>query len=192
MTKVDDSMRATLDRFYALTLHVAAACLVLIAGLVGAQVIGRIVDTLLKLSGHPPYGFLVASLAEIAGYLLAAASFLALAATLKRGAHIRVTMLLGSVSERARYFLELWALAVAAGFVAFIGVSLLSLTYDSFLFNEVSYGILPVPLAIPQAVMTFGAFALLVALVDELALTWRHGRPSFRSGEDVTIGTKEA
>jgi hypothetical protein len=56
----------------------------------------------------------------------------------------------------------------------------------------VSYGILPVPLAIPQAVMTFGAFALLVALVDELALTWRHGRPSFRSGEDVTIGTKEA
>jgi TRAP-type C4-dicarboxylate transport system permease small subunit len=184
-------MRTILDRFYALTLHLAAACLVLIAGLVGAQVVGRIADTLLKLFGHPPYGFLVASLAEIAGYLLAAASFLALAATLKRGAHIRVTILLGSVSERARYFLELWALLAAAGFVAFIGVSLCSLTYDSLLFNEVSYGILPVPLAIPQAVMASGALALLVALVDELVLTWRRGRPSFRSGEDVASGTKE-
>jgi TRAP-type C4-dicarboxylate transport system permease small subunit len=184
-------MRSILERFYSFTLYLAAACLVLIGVLVGAQVLGRIADGLLKLFGYPPYGFLVASLAEIAGYLLAAASFLALGATLKRGAHIRVTILLGNVSERLRLWLELWVLAAGTVFVAYICWSLISLVYDSYHFKEVSYGLIPVPLAIPQGVMTAGAVALLIALVDELLITWRTGRPSFRSGEDVVLGTRE-
>jgi TRAP-type C4-dicarboxylate transport system permease small subunit len=158
---------------------------------VGAQVIGRIVDALLKAFGFPPYGFLVASLAEIAGYLLAAASFLALAATLKRGAHIRVTMLLGNITQGARFAFDVWALAAAVVFVAFISVNLAWLAYDSFRFNEVSYGLLPVPLAIPQAVMALGAATLLIALLDELQLTWRNGRPSFRGGEELVAPAQE-
>jgi TRAP-type C4-dicarboxylate transport system permease small subunit len=184
-------LRVVLDRLYNVALYVAAACLVLIAALVGAQVIGRLYDVLLMLFGHRPYGFLVPSLAELAGYLLAAASFLALAATLKRGAHIRVTILLASVSNGARRLLELWALAAGAVFVAFICWHLALFAYDSFRFKEVSYGIIPMPLWIPQAVMTVGALTLLVALLDELLITLRTGRPSFRSGEDVASGTKE-
>ena len=184
-------MRSLLDRFYTFALYLAAACLVLIAVLVGAQVIGRTFDELLKLFGYPPYGFLVVSLAEIAGYLLAAGSFLALAATLKSGAHIRVTILLGSVPEGVRFWLEIWALAAGAVFIGFICFNHLQLTFDSIRFNEVSYGIIPVPLAIPQAVMAFGAIVLLVALLDELAVTVRTGRPSFRAGEDVVTGAKE-
>ena len=185
------TLRALLDRFYALALYIAAACLMLIATLVGAQVVGRLYDVLLQLFGHRPYGFLVPSLAEFAGYLLAAGSFLALAATLKRGAHIRVTVLLGSVPERARYFFELWALAAGAIFVGYICWHLSVLSLDSFRFNEVSYGIIPMPLWIPQAAMALGALALLVALIDEFAITVRKGRPSFRTGEDVVTGAKE-
>jgi len=184
-------MRKFLDHFYELSLYAAATCLVLIATLVGAQVIGRAYDVLLVLFGGRPYGFLVPSLAEFAGFLLGAASFLALAATLKRGAHIRVTMLLASVPAGVRRWLELWTLAAAAVFVAFICWHLTLLSFDSFRFKEVSYGIIPMPLWIPQAVMAFGALALLVALLDELAITWRQGRPSFRSGEDVVTGAKE-
>jgi TRAP-type C4-dicarboxylate transport system permease small subunit len=191
MEKVNGSMRAFLDRLYALTLYLAAACLVLIAVLIGAQVLGRIYDALLKLVGYPPYGFLVASLAEIAGYLLAAASFLALAATLKRGAHIRVTILLGAVPERARHWLELWTLAAGTAFVAYVSFNLLHLVYDSYRFGEVSYGLIAVPLAIPQAVMAAGAIVLLIALMDEFVLTWRAGRPSFRTGEDAVLGNRE-
>lgn len=184
-------MRRSLDRLYALTLYLAAACLVLIAVLVGAQVLGRIADTLLKLFGHPPYGFLVASLAEIAGFLLAAASFLALAATLRRGAHIRVTILLGNVPERARHALEFWVLAVGVAFVAFVTWSLAALVYDSFRFNEVSYGLIAVPLFIPQAVMLLGALVLLIALADELLRVLRGERPTFRAGEDSFITSRE-
>jgi TRAP-type C4-dicarboxylate transport system permease small subunit len=184
-------MRAALDRFYTVSLYLAAACLAFIALLVGAQVIGRIFDTLLKLFGYYPYGFLVASLAEIGGYLLAAASFLALAPTLKRGAHIRVTMLLGIASERIRRWLELWVLAVGIVFVGYMSYALISLAYDSYRFKEVSYGLIPIPLWMPQTVMAFGAVMLLIALVDEFAVTWRSGRPSFRAGEDVVLGTRE-
>ena len=184
-------MRTLLDRFYDAALYVAAACLVLIALLVGAQVIGRIYDVLLMLFGNRPYGFLVPSLAELCGYLLAAGSFLALAGTLKRGAHIRVTVLLGSVPESVRYYLEVWALLAGAVFVAYASWHLALFSYDSFRFNEVSYGIIPMPLWIPQAVMAFGTIALLIALLDEFAITLRRGRPSFRTGEDIVTGTKE-
>lgn len=184
-------MRTFLDRFYAVTLYLAAVCLVIIAVLVGAQVIGRIFDTALKLFGYRPYGFLVASLAEIAGYLLAAASFLALAGTLKRGAHIRVTMLLGALSVRVRFLFELWALAAGSIFVAYMTWSVAQLVYDSIRFKEVSYGLLPIPLALPQAAMALGLLALLVALLDELLITWRSGRPSFRAGEDTFSAAEE-
>ena len=49
-----------------------------------------------------------------AGYLMAAAGFLALAHTLKRGEHIRVTLLLSALHGGARRALEIWALAVAS------------------------------------------------------------------------------
>lgn len=184
-------MRSFLDRFYDFTLYLAAACLVLIAVLVGAQVLGRVYDGLLKLFGFAPYGFLVASLAEIAGYLLAAASFLALAGTLKRGGHIRVTAGLGFAGPRLRHLLEIWVLAVALAFLCFVCWSLLAFTADSWRFNEVSYGIIPMPLWIPQSVMTIGACALLVALADELQRVLRGHRPGYRAGEDAAGVSKE-
>ena len=50
-----------------------------------------------------PVGFRsILSLSEIAGYLLAAGSFLGLAATLKGGVHIRVTMLISNVPLKVR------------------------------------------------------------------------------------------
>jgi TRAP-type C4-dicarboxylate transport system permease small subunit len=184
-------LRKALDHLYELSLYAAASCLVLIATLVGAQVLGRLYDLLLVLFGSRPYGFLVPSLAEFAGFLLGAASFLALAGTLKRGAHIRVTMLLASVPDSARRWFELWALAAAAVFAAFVTWHVAALSFDSFRFKEVSYGIIPLPLWIPQAVMALGALLLLIALADELVITWRTGRPSFRRGEDVVTGAKE-
>ena len=57
-----------------------------------------------------------------AGYLMAGAGFLALAHTLKRGEHIRVTLLLTRLQGRARRALELWALAVGVAAGRAVGV----------------------------------------------------------------------
>jgi TRAP-type C4-dicarboxylate transport system permease small subunit len=184
-------MRTLLDRLYAWTLRIAALCLIAVAVLIAVQLIGRIFDLMLKLAGRPAYGFMVASLAEMAGYLLAAATFLALASTLKRGAHIRVTMLLSALGPRGRRLLELWAFAASAAFVAFATWSVVRLAFDSLRFDEISYGLVAIPLAIPQIAMAIGLFALLVALVDEFFLVWNNGRSSFSAGEDAIALGKE-
>ena len=182
-------MRRFLDNLYWLALVLSALCLVTIAILVGLQLGGRLLDGALKLLGLSVLGFVVLSLAEIAGYLLAASSFLALAATLKAGAHIRVTMVLGALSERARRFVELWAFGASAIGSAYITYYLSNFAWVSFRFHEVSPGVIRVPLVWPQAVMAVGALILTVALIDELLIVYQRGRPTFRAAEEaITLG----
>ena len=182
-------MRRALDTLYTAALWASALCLVTIALLVGAQLVGRLLDGALALLHLPRTDFNILSLNEICGYLLAGASFLALAGTLKAGAHIRVTLVLGALSERTRRYLEIWAFGFAAAACGYATYQLANFTWVSLRFHEVSNGVIKVPLAIPQAAMALGAFILTVALVDELIIVVRGGRPSFRMAEDaITLG----
>jgi TRAP-type C4-dicarboxylate transport system permease small subunit len=162
---------------------------VAIALLVGAQLVGRMLDGTLALLHLPRTDFVILSLNEICGYLLAGASFLALAGTLKAGAHIRVTLVLSAFSERARRVIEIWAFGFAAVASGYMSWNLLSFAWVSFKFHEVSTGVIRVPLFYPQAAMAFGAVILTVALIDELVTLVRGGRPTFRTAEDaITLG----
>lgn len=182
-------MRRALDLLYDAALRASALCLVAIALLVGAQLAGRLLDGTLALVGLPRTDFVILSLNEICGYLLAAASFLALAGTLKAGAHIRVTMALNAFSEATRRIIEIWAFGFAAAASGYMAWNLGSFAWVSFVFNEVSSGVIRVPVAIPQAAMAVGAFLLTVALVDELVTVITRGRPSFRAAEEaITLG----
>jgi TRAP-type C4-dicarboxylate transport system permease small subunit len=137
----------------------------------------------------PRTDFVILSLNEICGYLLAAASFLALAGTLKAGAHIRVTMVLSALGEGARYYLELWAFGFTAFAAGYTTWQFANFSWVSFSFNEVSSGVIRVPLCYPQAAMALGAAILTVALVDEFVVVLTRGRPSFRAAEDaITVG----
>jgi TRAP-type C4-dicarboxylate transport system permease small subunit len=57
-----------------------------------------------------------------AGYLMAAAGFLALAHTLKKGEHIRVTCCCRRCRAAPRRALEIWALAAATLLAAAVGL----------------------------------------------------------------------
>lgn len=182
-------MRRVLDGLYQLCLWLSALCLVVIAALVGLQLAGRIFDIVTGLFGRQPSGIVILSLAEFCGALLAAASFLALAATLRAGAHIRVTMLLAACPERVRRWIEIWAFGAAAAFSIYLAWQLGLFAYYSWKFNEVSSGVVPIKLAYPQAVMAFGALMLAIALLDELVTVVTRGRPTFRAAEDaITLG----
>jgi TRAP-type C4-dicarboxylate transport system permease small subunit len=184
-------MRRVLDKFYEAALWASAFCLATIAAMVGAQLAGRLVDGTLSLLHLPRTDFVILSLAEICGYLLGAASFLALAPTLKAGAHIRVTMALGVLTERMRRAAELFAFSLAAVAAAYITWNLAQFAYVSYSFDEVSTGVIRVPLFYPQAVMAFGALVFTIALVDELFVLATHGRPSFREAEEAFSVGKE-
>jgi TRAP-type C4-dicarboxylate transport system permease small subunit len=182
-------MRSFLDALYRWSLYLSALCLAAIAAMVGVQLAGRLIDGALHILGLPALGLVVLSLVEICGYLLAAASFLALAPTLKAGAHIRVTMVLSALSEPARRYVEVWAFGASAVASAYLTYHLANFARVSFLFNEVSSGVVRVPLGYPQAAMALGALILTIALIDETWTVIARGRPTFRTTEDaVTLG----
>jgi len=182
-------MRNLLDRLYGLALWAAALCLAAIALLVGVQLTFRIIDGILMLLRLPPTEFQILSLNEICGYTLAAASFLALAPTLKGGAHIRVTMALNVLARPFRRAAEILAFGVAAGAGIYMTWQFANFAYVSYKFNEVSAGVVRVQLAYPQALMALGALIFTIALIDELVVILRRGRPTFLDAEEAfTVG----
>lgn len=182
-------MRRFLDKLYDVSLWAAALCLATIGLMVGAQLAGRLVDGTLSLLHLPRTDFVILSLAEISGYLLAGASFLALAPTLKAGVHIRVTMALNVLSDPLRRAVEFFAFSLAAIAAGYMTWNFAKFAYVSWRFDEVSSGVVQVQLAYPQAVMAIGALVLTIALVDELVMVAMHGRPSFRAAEEAfTVG----
>lgn len=176
-------MRSALDALYRTAAALAAACLVTIATLVIIQVGFRLFDGARGALGLEPLGLLVPSLAEIAGFLLVGASFLALASTLRHAAHIRVTILLQNVPTAVARVLEIWVLAVATLLVGYFAWHAGWLAWDSYVYNEVSFGIIPVPLWLPQAVMTLGILVFAISMLDDFLAALTGREPSYVAAE---------
>jgi TRAP-type C4-dicarboxylate transport system permease small subunit len=153
-------MRKFLDHLYDAAGYLAAFFMVGILFMVLASVVGRLIG--FNLRGSDAY----------AGYAMAAASFLALAHTLKRGEHIRVMILLDRFA-RLRRPLELWCHGAGAILCAALAYYSVRLVWQSHAFNDVSQGNDATPLWIPQLAMAAGAIVLLVAMVDDFVLLLR-------------------
>lgn len=144
------------------------------AWLAALSMIGLLVMVLLSVVSRLLH-FHVAGTDAYAGYLMAATGFLALAHTLKRGEHIRVTLLLSALRGAGRRGLEIWALVAAvflAGLSAYYAVRL---SWQSYTFHDISTGNDATPLWIPQLTMAAGTIILTIAFIDELVLEL-HGR----------------
>jgi TRAP-type C4-dicarboxylate transport system permease small subunit len=157
-------VRKLLDALYDGAAALAALFMVGLLGMVLLSIVSR------QLQFHLP------GTDAYAGYLMAAAGFLALAHTLKRGEHIRVTLLITALKGRSRRALELWALAVA------VLLSLLSagyacrLSWQSYRFHDISTASDATPLWLPQLAMAAGTVILAIAFIDEFVLELRGQR----------------
>lgn len=145
------------------------------AALAALAMVALLVAVLLSVLGRQ-LGFNIAGIDAYAGYAMAAAGFLALAHTLKRGEHIRVTLLIGRLKGGARRALELWAL-LAATLLALLGaVYSVRLAWMSYTLHDVSTSSDATPLWIPQLAMALGSVVLALAFADELQLEARGQR----------------
>ena len=177
-------MRRFLDFLYSSAGWAAALALFLIFLLVSVQVTARLFDALLRIMGQHPTGFTIRSIAEICGFLLGAASFLALAYTLTVGGHIRVGVLIDRLPSGIRRVVEGVVGIAAVCLGIFMTYAMASLTWKSWTFNDVSYGFVPIPLTLPQAAMTFGLALVSIALLDITIRAWRK-RDFVDSGSEV-------
>lgn len=151
-------MRRLLDLVYDGAAAVAALFMVCLLGMVLLSIISR------QLHFHVP------GTDAYAGYLMAAAGFLALAHTLKRGEHIRVTLLLNALRGRWRRGFELWALGIATMLAVLFAYYSCKLAWQSHEFHDISTGSDATPLWIPQIAMALGTVVLALAFVDELVM----------------------
>ena len=165
-------MRRLLDFLYDAAAWLAALCMIGVLVMVLTSILGRLLH--FHLPGTDAY----------AGYAMAAAGFLALAHTLKKGDHIRVTLFIGRFTGQARHRIEMWALSVSvllSGLLAFFSVRLVLVSRE---FNDMSTANDATPLWIPQLAMAVGTAILFIAFVDEWVLQLRGLRdPDADSGE---------
>jgi TRAP-type C4-dicarboxylate transport system permease small subunit len=165
-------MRRFLDWLYTGSGVLAGIFLILIAALSLAQIGGRVL------------GFDAYSFDDFAGFCMAASSFLGLAHTYRRNEHIRVAILIEHLTGRKRRAMEFMCLAASTFLVGFFAWYATDMMLTSYRFGDVSQGLVAVPLWIPQCGMALGLAIMTIALVDDLLILLRGGKPAYLVAEE--------
>lgn len=166
-------LRKFLDRLYDVSGIAAGLCLIGILLLIVLQMLARWTGEVFP--GAPDY----------VGYIMAAASFLAFAHALNNGAHIRVSLVLNLLGEKARRILNIWCFSIGTLVAWYFVYYAQKFVYWSWKFGDISQGQDKTALWIPQSVMLFGAIVLAIALSDHLFSLIFHGRDRIKQ-ERVT------
>jgi TRAP-type C4-dicarboxylate transport system permease small subunit len=151
-------MTRILDYFYRGLLSGAALCMV-----------ATLIIVLLSIAGRQ-LGFNIPGLDAYAGYAIAGALFLALPCTLRNGDHIRVTLALNKLPEKARVVAEYWCLLAASAVSLYVAYYAVDLVWISHQMHDVSQSNDMTPLWIPQLAMALGCVGLAVAFIETLVL----------------------
>ena len=160
-------MRKFLDRLY------------LGSGYLGALFIVGICVAMIGQSILRELGVRTGAVNDVVSWFCAAAAFFTMAHAFKHGDFVRVTLMLESATPKGRRTLELISLVIASIATAYLAWSACLFPYESWEFQDIAQGLLPMPLWIPQLSFAFGAVLLWVAVVDELILVLRGETPTF-------------
>ncbi|MCW5692164.1 MAG: TRAP transporter small permease [Pseudolabrys sp.] len=160
-------IRVALDKLYLWSGYASGFFLVAIFAIMMIMSVGREFDL------NIPAGD------DFASWCMAAMAFLGLAHTFKKGEMIRVGLVVEKVTGKKRWAVEMLALGIATVFTLYFAWYAVRMTYDSFRFNDMSTGVISVPLWIPQLGYCAGLIILSIALIDEMIHVLRGNKPSY-------------
>ncbi|MBE9636469.1 TRAP transporter small permease [Salipiger mangrovisoli] len=163
-------LRRVLDGLYTAAGYLAAAFLVGIGVTIVVQIACR----------HLGITF---DSTELAGFCLAAATFLGLAHTFRSGAHVRITLATDRLPLRARRFVEIANCLVGSAAIGFLAWHATALVLQSLDYHDVSPGLLAIPFWIPQAGFALGIVLFALALIDDLVSQVFGAAPSYAAGD---------
>ena len=167
-------IRKGLDALYLGAGYLAGAFVVAIFVLMMALSIGR------EINLNIPAGD------DFVSWCMAAMAFLGLAHTFRHGEMIRVGLLIDHLTGRTRWLVEMFALIVGVGFVGFFAYYAVQMNWQSWKINDMSSGVVAVPLWIPQLGYSGGLVILLIAFVDEFIHVARGGEPRYEKPKPKT------
>ena len=116
---------------------------------------------------------------DLVAWCCAAAGFLAMAHTFRRGDFVRVLLLLDKLPPTRRRMLEVVALAIALAFVVYLFWAAAYFVYESHDFNDMANGLIAIPLWIPQSSFVLGTLLLMIEVCDELMAVLRGDLPQY-------------
>jgi TRAP-type C4-dicarboxylate transport system permease small subunit len=160
-------VRRTLDGLFLAAGGLGALCVALICVLMIWQSIGR------------ELGASTGAINDIVAWLCAASGFFTMAHAFKHGDFVRVTLLMEKLPPKQRRAMELVSLGIATVAVGYLAWWACAFTYESWRFNELAQGLLPLPIWIPQSSFAFGSILLWLAVVDELVIVASGGVPTY-------------
>jgi TRAP-type C4-dicarboxylate transport system permease small subunit len=163
--------RRLLDTLYNACGALACLAMLAIVVIVVAQIVCRL------------FNILIPSAGDFAGYALVASTFLGLAYTFRRNGHIRVSIVNQRLSRKWRRRSEIYALLVGIGILGYFTWYAGDMVWTSFDFGDVSDGLIPTPLWIPQSAILLGVLLMTVAMIDELIVALRGQLPTYVSQE---------
>ncbi|MEW7009327.1 TRAP transporter small permease subunit [Lentilitoribacter sp. EG35] len=145
-----------LDLIYKIGAWGSGLLLVLLCSLVIYSILSRL------------FGFFAGGATDVAGYVMATSSFMALAYTFRTQGHIRVALLIQNFIGETRRKIEILCLSIMSLVSLFIAYYMVRLAYDSYDFGERSEGADAILLWIPQTPVAIGAGLLALAVVHTL------------------------
>lgn len=156
MTSLFSKVRRPLDALYACAGALSALFLFALLLIIVAQMVARAAG--INFPGSTDY----------AGYMMAAASFLAFAYTLNKGGHVRVSLLIGRLTGTARYGAEVLCHILALVISSILAWYAVAMVYWSFVLGDVSQGQDAMPLWIVQTPLAVGSVILAICFLDNL------------------------
>lgn len=165
-----DVIRTLLEGLYRVSGYLAGFFLLAIALAIVVQVVGRFVG-------------LTIDSTELAGFCLAASTFLGLAFALRAGSHIRINLLIRHFGGGLKTAVELWCSGVGAVASGYFAYQAILMTWQSYRFDAISPGLIAAPFWIPQFGMALGLVILTVAFVDEFVHIARGEAPGYEKPE---------
>ncbi len=172
VTARPSGLRRALDRLYLWSGGLAAVCMAATCVVMLAQVVGREVGVLLRGAD------------DITAWLCAAAAFLALGHTFRRGELVRMGLVIEALPPRWRHRSEVLSLAIATAFTGYMTWAVVQFVYESWKFHEVAQGLLKIPIWIPQLSFAFGVTVFFVAVADEFLSVLAGNKPGYQIAEE--------
>ena len=165
-------------------MRTALSALYRTAEFLGATLFVLIALPILGLVFSRPFGVTIPAADEFAGYAMAGSFALMLGPSLRHGAHIRVGIIVDRLHGAAKRAMELLCLGFATALSGYFAFHWSRMSWQSYDFGDVSQGVLPIPLWIPQSIMAAGLIVLAIAFLDDLITVLR--------GQSATYETADA
>jgi TRAP-type C4-dicarboxylate transport system permease small subunit len=145
-----------LNRIYIWSGYGSGALLVFLCGLILYSVLARLL------------GLYLGGVNDVAGYVMATSTFMALSYTFRSNGHIRVGLVLQRFTGNSRRGLEILCLGIMTAVIWYFAYYMGRLVYYSYIFGERSEGADATPMWIPQTPVALGSLLFAISVTHSL------------------------